>query len=83
MKAKEAQFKNFLLYIHKCFREDYDRQMEANYTGLKTVAHPLNGDTVEERLSDVYKRIHLNTQRLQDLLDDLNKRLGKGKKGEP
>ena len=81
MNNMETQFKDFILFIHKSFRDDYDAQMSKNYTNQATLEHPLDGETTEERLASVYKRIKLNTERLQGLIDDLDKRLGK-KKGD-
>jgi hypothetical protein len=82
MNNMESQFKNFLLFVHKSFRDDYDIQMNKNYTNQTVALHPLDGETTEERLTNVYNRIKLNTERLQGLIEDLDKRLGKKKKGD-
>ena len=82
MKHQEEMLNSLLIFIHKTLRDDYDRQLRPNYANpVKSNVHPLEQENKDERMALVYSRIKENTDRLQQLLEDLQQKM-KQKKDE-
>ncbi len=77
----DLKVEDLCLQTLNMFREDYAKQLKPNLTNEAAVA-PMDGETAQQRLDQIYNRIKQNTERLQKLLDDLNLKMKDKKRGK-